>query len=101
VYRVSDEGVSAPKVVKEVKPQYTKEAMDAKVQGNVILQGVVTEEGWMSDIKVVKPLEASLDRAAVDAALDWRFEPGRKDGHPVRVQVTLELRFELRDTPPS
>jgi TonB family protein len=96
VYKVGDEGVSDPKVVKEVRPQYSKEALEKKIQGEVVLEGVVTEAGAMADIRVVKSLEPSLDQAAIDAALQWRFEPARKDGEPVRVRVTLILQFRLK-----
>jgi TonB family protein len=96
VYKVGDEGVTAPKVRKEVHPVYSKEALENHVQGEVVLEGVVTEEGMMTDLRVVKPLEPSLDRAAIDAALQWRFEPARKDGKPVRVWVTLEMAFRLK-----
>jgi TonB family protein len=96
VYKVGDEGVAAPKVLKEVKPFYPQDAMERKVQGDVILEGVVTEQGVMSDIRVVKPLDDALDRAAIDAALQWRFEPGRRNGEAVRVSITLLLTFTLR-----
>ena len=95
-YRVGDEGVTAPKVIKEVRPSYSQDAMDSKIEGNVILEGVITEEGLPTDVRVVKPLAPSLDRAAIDAALQWRFAPARKDGEPVRVHVTLEFAFNLK-----
>ena len=101
VYKVGDEGLTPPKVLKEVRPVYSQDAMERKVQGDVLLELVVTEKGIPTDIRVIKPLDPALDRAAIEAALEWRFEPARKNGDPVRVQVHLELRFQLRDSPPS
>jgi TonB family protein len=96
VYRVGDEGVTPPSVLEEVRPQYTQDALDRRIEGRVILQGIVTEDGVMSDIRVAVPLEPSLDREAVQAALRWRFAPAQKDGAAVRVRITLEMRFSLK-----
>jgi TonB family protein len=89
-------GVSAPVVVKEVKPKYTVEAKDAKVQGTVLLDCVVETDGSVGEVKVVKALHDDLDKAAVDAARQWQFKPGTKDGKAVRVQIALEMTFSLK-----
>src|SRR6188474_2422457 len=86
-------GVTLPVVVKDVKPQYTREAMQARIQGTVWLSCVVGETGDVTDITVTKSLdtEYGLDQAAIDAARQWKFKPGLKDGKAVAVQITLEL----------
>jgi TonB family protein len=91
-------GVTLPKIVSEVKPQYTPEAMRAKIEGTVILTAVVRTDGTPSDIEITKSLdtEYGLDKQAVAALSQWRFEPGLKDGKPVPVRVTVEMRFTLR-----
>jgi TonB family protein len=90
-------GVSAPKLVKEVKPEYTPEARAAKIQGTVLLATVVREDGAVSDVKVSRSLDAKygLDEQAVKAAKQWTFTPGMRDGKPVPVMVTIELSFQL------
>jgi TonB family protein len=95
VYTVGD-GVSAPVVVKQVKPQYTAEARRAKVEGTVILEAIVETDGTVGDVTVTKGLEPGLDEQAVKAARLWRFEPGKKDGKAVRVRITLEMTFTLK-----
>ena len=95
VYQVSDPGVTEPKVIKEVRPQYSPEAMKAKVQGEVILKTVVNQKGEPTDIRIVQSLEESLDREAVKALTAWRFEPGRRNGDPVRVEVEIRLSFKI------
>jgi protein TonB len=95
VYKAGD-GVSAPVLVKEVKPQYTARAKDAKIQGTVLLECVVETNGSVGDVKVTKSLDEDLDLEAVKAVRQWRFEPGKKDGKAVRVQITLEMTFTLR-----
>ena len=89
-------GVSAPVVVKEVKPQYTSDAKDAKIQGTVVLECVVRVDGTIGDVTVITSLDAGLDEEAIKAVKQWRFEPGTKDGKPVPVLVTLEMTFTLR-----
>lgn len=95
VYKPGD-GVSAPVLVKEVKPQYTARAKDAKIQGTVLLECVVETDGSVGDVKVTKSLDEDLDLEAVKAVRQWRFEPGKKGGKAVRVQITLEMTFTLR-----
>jgi TonB family protein len=91
-------GVTLPEVVKEVKPKYTAAAMQAKIQGTVWLDCVVAETGDVADVKVSRSLdrEFGLDQAAIDAASQWKFKPGRKDGKPVAVRITIELTFTLK-----
>jgi protein TonB len=91
-------GVSLPVVVREVKPQYTSDAMRAKVQGTVLLECVVRPDGSVGEVKVVRSLDSTfgLDLEAMKAARNWRFRPGTRLGEPVSVLVTIELTFTLR-----
>jgi protein TonB len=98
IYTKAD-GVVLPIVVKEVKPQYTPGAMQARVQGSVFLTCVVEADGALGDVQVKKPLHAELDQQAIKAVKQWRFKPGTKDDKPVRVQVEIEMTFTLRDSP--
>ena len=91
-------GVTLPVVLREVKPQYTADAMRAKVQGTVLLECVVLPDGTVGPVEVVRSLDSSfgLDQEAVKAAKQWRFRPGTRFGEPVSVLVTIELTFTLR-----
>jgi TonB family protein len=97
VYRPGS-GVINPRVIREVKPQYTADAMRAKVQGTVLLECVILPDGSVGRIDVVKSLDPTfgLDAEAVKAAKQWRFVPGTRFGEPVAVLVTIELTFTLR-----
>jgi TonB family protein len=92
-------GITLPKPTFEQKPQYTKEAMAAGIQGTVLMSLVVRSDGTVGPVEVTRSLDKTygLDESAVAAARQWRFEPGRKDGKPVAVEVALELTFTLRD----
>jgi periplasmic protein TonB len=91
-------GVTTPRVVREVRPAYTSDAMRAKVQGTVLLECVVKEDGSVGDVQVVRSLDPTfgLDAEAIKAARNWRFQPGTRLGQPVPVLVTIELTFTLR-----
>ena len=62
------------------------------------MECVVTESGDISDIEITRSLdqEYGLDQAAIDAARQWKFKPGLKDGNPVAVRITIELTFTLK-----
>jgi protein TonB len=91
-------GVTLPRVLKEVKPAYTAEAMRAKVQGVVWLRCVVMPDGSVGRVEVVRSLDPvfGLDQEAIKAARQWRFAPGMRFGEPVAVRITIELTFTLR-----
>src|SRR3954471_4824122 len=97
VYRPGN-GVTLPVVLREKKPQYTSDAMRAKVQGSVWLECVVRQDGTVGDVQVVRSLDSTfgLDQEAILAARKWRFAPGTRLGEPVPVLITIELTFTLR-----
>ena len=91
-------GIENPRLLREVKPQYTADAMRAKIQGTAVLDCVVTTDGTVGECEVARSLDSSfgLDQEAVKAAKQWKFVPGRRQGQPVPVLVTIELTFTLR-----
>jgi len=88
-------GVSAPKVIFPVDPEYSEDARKAKFQGTVVIALVVDDKGNPRDIRVVRPLGMGLDQKATDAVEKWRFRPGQKDGKAVPTQATIEVSFRL------
>jgi len=97
VYRPGN-GITLPQLVREVKPQYTSDAMRAKIQGTVWVECVVRPDGGVGDAHVIRSLDSTfgLDEAALTAARQWRFRPGMRMGEPVPVLITIELTFTLR-----
>ncbi len=91
-------GVTSPQLLTQVKPQYTTEAMRAKIQGKVWLEVVVMPDGRPGDIRVVRSLDRTfgLDEEAIKAMRQWRFRPGMRQGQNVAVAVTVEMEFTLR-----
>ena len=91
-------GVDAPRLLRKVDPQYTPDAMRAKVQGTVEIECIVQPNGSCSNIDVVRSLDRAfgLDQEAIKAVQQWRFVPGHRQGQEVPVIVTIELTFTLR-----
>jgi protein TonB len=92
------QGIQDPQLVKDRKPAYTEGALNAGIEGNVQVEAVVGTDGTVGEVRVVKSLdkEYGLDQAAIDAVKGWQFKPGRKDGQPVPVLVTIDLSFKVR-----
>jgi|GEM_PF-1762909 len=100
IYRLED-GVTAPRPIYRVEPAYTPQARAAHVQGQSVLAVIISPEGRVTDVRVMKSLDQGLDQKAVEAVRAWKFEPGRKDGKAVPVAATIETNFQLLDTPPA
>ena len=87
--------LNMPKKIREVAPEYPVIARNAGVEGMVIIEAVIAVDGTVRDARVLRshPL---LDRAAVDAVRQWRYEPTRLNGQPVPVIVTVTVQFRLQ-----
>lgn len=96
VYRPGN-GVTAPTLLLQVRPHYTSEAMQRKIQGTVVLEMIVASDGIPYDVRVVRSLDAhGLDDEAVRAAKQWRFNPGCFGETPVDVLVIVMIDFHIR-----
>jgi TonB family protein len=99
VQRVSG-GVLAGKVIEKPQPVYPAVASAAEVEGAVVVEVTVGEDGKVMSARAVSghPL---LRDAAVEAAQRWTFTPTRIQGHPVRVIGTITFNFRLADAEAS
>ncbi|HKU21068.1 MAG TPA: energy transducer TonB [Terriglobales bacterium] len=94
VYHVGG-GVSAPRALYAPDPEYSEEARKAKYQGTVVLWVIVGPDGRPHDIRIQRSVGMGLDEKAIEAVRTWKFEPARKDGQPVAVQINVEVNFRL------
>jgi TonB family protein len=87
--------VGAPRKLVHVPPTYPPEALQARVQGTVILECAIGPDGRVTGMEVKRgnPL---LDDAAREAVRQWVYEPTRINGVPVPVVMTVTVNFELR-----
>ena len=94
VFRIGG-GVSQPRLLFKVEPEYSEEARKAKYQGTVMLSVEVWEDGVAHNIRVLRSLGLGLDEKAVEAVKQWKFSPGKKDGKPVKVLAQIQVSFRL------
>jgi TonB family protein len=93
------QGVTAPILLHETKPNYTAAAMRARIQGVVVMECVVEVDGTVGPVRVTRSLDPvyGLDDAAVQTLKQWRFRPGTREGTPVRVAVIVEMSYTIGD----
>jgi TonB family protein len=89
-------GLTMVRMIRAAKPQYTRDAMLRRVQGEVTMRVVVNTDGSVSDVIIVRSLDPGLDQEALKAAQQFQFAPATKDGVPVRMAVNIVLEFNLR-----
>jgi TonB family protein len=95
VYKVGN-GVTSPRAIYSPDPEYSDQARKKKFQGTCVLGLIVGADGNPRDIRVTQRLGKGLDEQAITAVKKWKFEPGRKDGQPVAVQINVEVTFRIR-----
>jgi periplasmic protein TonB len=88
-------GVSPPRAIFRPDPEFSEEARKAKYQGVCTLGMIVGVDGRPTNIRVLGSLGMGLDEKAIEAVKNWKFEPAMKDGHPVRVEIAVEVDFHL------
>ncbi|MEZ4701312.1 MAG: TonB family protein [Rhodothermales bacterium] len=75
---------------------YPEMARKASVEGSVIVQIVVDEEGMPRDPVILRSASELLDEAAVKAVMLQRFKPGRQRGRAVKVKMAIPVIFRLK-----
>ena len=96
--RYDDQTMSEPNKIHHVTPTYPKEAKEEGVQGDVVLDAVIAEDGSDRETRVLKGEDARLVAAAQSAVGQWRYEPVRDaKGKPMEVVFTVTIRFVLAD----
>jgi TonB family protein len=89
-------GIEAPRLLREVKADYTDDARRRGITGDVLLEIVVRRDGSVGEVTLVKGLGAGLNERAIAAVRQWRFSPARRRGEPVDVVVEVAVEFTLR-----
>ena len=98
--RPDAEGVFVrPRLIFDPEPEYPRSAKKTRVEGVVVVRGVIDENGKVS-VQTLEvqagPGQQALGDAARRAIGRWKFEPGTLDGKPVEVSLTVRVKFELR-----
>jgi protein TonB len=85
----------APKLLKNVKPEYSKEMIDAKVEGSVKANLLIDSDGSVKEVRILSDLGFGTKERATEAFLQWKFAPAKKGDQPVAVWITFSIRFVL------
>lgn len=89
-------GIQPPRLLAEVKPDYTEDARRRGIEGEVVLEIVVRRDGRVGDVRVLQGLGAGLDQQAIQAVRRWSFAAATRKGRPVDVIVEVAVEFKLR-----
>ena len=95
VYRPGS-GIEPPRLLREVKPDYTDDARRRNLEGDVELEIVIRRDGSVGEVRLIRGLGAGLDQRAVEAVRKWKFDPAKRLGAPVDVVVEVAVEFRLR-----
>lgn len=90
-------GVSEPRRVHHVEPQFPLLARRAGIRGKVQLQAIISETGTVSDLALLyaSPPDLGFEQAAMEAVRQWRYRPAEQNGKPVSVLITMVIEFTL------
>jgi protein TonB len=94
VYHIGG-GVRPPSVLYSVDPEFSEEARKAKFSGNVLVDLIVDENGLPSHVRVARGVGMGLDEKAVEAVRQYKFKPATKDGKPVKVELSIDVNFQI------
>jgi protein TonB len=86
--------IGQPTLLSRVGPVYPPLAVQAHVEGVVVLEALVDREGHVEDVRVLRSIPL-LDRAAMDAVRQWRYAPLLVEGHPARFLLAVTVTFAL------
>ena len=76
-------------------PVYTEMARKARLQGVVVMEAILDQDGCILEAHILKGLPMGLDRAALEAVRQWVFAPATLAGRPVKVYYTLTVNFKV------
>jgi protein TonB len=88
-------GIKAPVAIYKLEPEYSEPARKARVQGTVVLEGIIDDKGFTHALKVRDGLGFGLDEQAIEAVKKWRFRPATRAGKPLAIIGTFYLTFRL------
>jgi protein TonB len=86
-----------PVPVKTPPPEYPEAMKRQGVSGVVAVSIVIDEKGLVISSSVAKSSQAEFEAPALEAIKKWKFKPAQKDGAPVKMKVTIPIRFNLED----
>ena len=87
-------GIKPPKATHAPDPKFPDLPVDAERHGTVVMVVGVNTKGRVEAVRVLRSDEQAFEQAAVETVRKWKFKPAEKNGNPVPVQVTVEMKFQ-------
>jgi TonB family protein len=106
IYHAGD-GVTGPKLISSVVPEFSSKARKRKLSGSITLQLIVGTDGHVEKVQVIKSAAddftdkkdraaaRTLDQKAIEAAGQYRFQPGTFQGRPVPAETPIKMNFQI------
>ena len=85
--------VNAPVALRKVDPKYPQDMVQDHVEGEVILYGVIRQDGTVDSIQLVRGIDPQLDAYSIEAFAQWKFQPATKEGQPVDLEAIVYIPF--------
>ena len=85
--------VAAPVPVHKVDPKYPSTMVEERIEGEVILYGVIRQNGTVDSIQLVRGIDERLNANAMNAFKEWKFEPATREGQPVDLEAIVHIPF--------
>lgn len=95
----TEEDIGAPEPLHKVDPSYPASYVHDRVEGTVVLYGVIRSDGSMGDVRILEGFDSVLDENARAALEKWRFRPGTRNGVPVDVEIVVHVPFRVPRSP--
>jgi len=89
------EPIGGIKAIQE-KVVYTEIAVLAGIEGTVIVEAIIDKDGNVIDAKIIRNIGGGLGESAMNAVRITKFIPGKQRGKPVKVKVTIPIKFVLK-----
>jgi TonB family protein len=88
-----NDDVSMPTPLHKVDPKYPPDLLKEHVQGEVVLYGVIREDGSVDSIQLVRGVDPQLNANSIAAFGQWKFRPAMKDGQPIALEAIVHIPF--------
>jgi TonB family protein len=85
--------INAPAALRKVDPKYPQDMVQERVEGEVVLYGVIRQDGTVDSIQLVRGIDPQLNAYAMEAFAQWKFQPATKEGQPVALEAIVYIPF--------
>ena len=93
--RPSGSEVTLGSLLKKTQPAYPREAKASRVQGIVLIAGIIGKDGKLRNLEVLASPSDLLTKAALDSVKNWEYKPYLLNGAPAEVETVVNVMYSL------